>query len=58
MKYDYLIVGAGLFGATCANLLNKKGIRNKLGIICDGSIIRGSFVRKTKVILEILFNKA
>ena len=25
MKYDYLIVGAGLFGATCANLLNKKG---------------------------------
>ena len=25
MKYDYLIVGAGLFGATCANLLTKKG---------------------------------
>lgn len=25
MKYDYLIVGAGLFGATVANLLNKKG---------------------------------
>ena len=24
-KYDYLIVGSGLFGATCANLLNKKG---------------------------------
>ena len=24
-KYDYLIVGAGLFGATCANLLSKKG---------------------------------
>lgn len=23
-KYDYLIVGSGLFGATCANLLNKK----------------------------------
>ena len=23
--YDYLIVGSGLFGATCANLLNKKG---------------------------------
>ena len=23
--YDYLIVGAGLFGATCANLLAKKG---------------------------------
>ena len=23
--YDYLIVGAGLFGATCANLLTKKG---------------------------------
>lgn len=25
MKYDYLIVGAGLFGATCAHELNKKG---------------------------------
>ena len=25
MKYDYLIVGSGLFGATCANLLTKKG---------------------------------
>ena len=25
MKYDYLIVGAGLFGATCANLLAKNG---------------------------------
>lgn len=25
MEYDYLIVGAGLFGATVANLLNKNG---------------------------------
>ncbi len=25
MKYDYLIVGAGLFGATFANLMTKKG---------------------------------
>lgn len=25
MKYDYLIVGAGLFGAVCAHELNKKG---------------------------------
>ena len=25
MKYDYIIVGSGLFGATCANILNKKG---------------------------------
>ena len=25
MKYDYLIVGSGLFGATCANLLSKAG---------------------------------
>ena len=24
-QYDYLIVGSGLFGSTCANLLNKKG---------------------------------
>lgn len=23
--YDYLIVGAGLFGAVCAHELNKKG---------------------------------
>ena len=27
MKYDYLIVGAGIFGATCANLLNRKGYK-------------------------------
>ena len=27
MKYDYLIVGAGLFGATCAHELTKKGKR-------------------------------
>ena len=26
-KYDYLIVGAGLYGATCANLLNAAGKR-------------------------------
>ena len=25
MKYDYIIVGAGLFGATCANLAKKDG---------------------------------
>ena len=25
MKYDYVVVGAGLFGATIANLLNKNG---------------------------------
>lgn len=25
MKYDYLIIGAGLFGAVCANELTKKG---------------------------------
>lgn len=24
-KYDYLIVGSGLFGSTCANILNKNG---------------------------------
>lgn len=27
MKYDYLIVGAGIFGATCADLLTKKGYK-------------------------------
>lgn len=26
-KYDFLIVGAGLFGATCANILTKKGYK-------------------------------
>ena len=26
-KYDYLIVGAGLFGATFANLAHKKGLK-------------------------------
>ena len=25
MEYDYLIVGAGLYGAVCCNLLNKAG---------------------------------
>ena len=25
MKYDYVIVGAGLFGSTMANILNKNG---------------------------------
>lgn len=25
MKYDYLIVGAGIFGSTCANILTNKG---------------------------------
>ena len=27
MKYDFLIVGAGIFGAACANLLTKKGYK-------------------------------
>ena len=30
-KYDYLIVGSGFFGATCANLLSKK--ENKILVI-------------------------
>lgn len=37
MKYDFLIVGAGIFGATCANLLTKKGY-NCLVIDKEGSI--------------------
>ena len=32
MKYDYLIVGAGLFGATCAEILSKK---NKKVLVID-----------------------
>ena len=31
-KYDYLIVGSGLFGATCANLLSKKGNKILVGM--------------------------
>ena len=27
MQYDYVIVGAGLFGAVCAHELHKKGMR-------------------------------
>ena len=27
MKYDYLIVGSGLYGAICAYELNKKGYK-------------------------------
>ena len=33
MKYDYLIVGSGLFGSTCANLLNKKGKKVLISIL-------------------------
>ena len=40
MKYDYLIVGAGLYGATCANLLNKKGY--KVLVIDKRSTIGGN----------------
>ena len=39
-KYDYLIVGAGLFGATCANLLKKQG--NKVLVIDKRSNIAGN----------------
>ena len=27
MKYDFLIVGAGMFGTTCAHELNKLGYK-------------------------------
>ena len=39
-KYDYLIVGSGLFGATCANLLSKKG--NKILVIDKRNNIGGN----------------
>ena len=39
-KYDYLIVGAGLFGATCANLLNKNG--NNVLVIDKRSNVAGN----------------
>ena len=39
-KYDYLIVGSGLFGATCANLLSKKG--NKILVIDKRNHIGGN----------------
>lgn len=40
MKYDYVVVGAGLFGATMANLLNKKG--KKVLVIDKRSHIAGN----------------
>ena len=40
MKYDYLIVGAGLFGATFANLAKKKG--NKVLVIDKRDHIAGN----------------
>ena len=39
-KYDYLIVGSGLFGATCANLLTKEG--KKVLVIEKRSHIAGN----------------
>ena len=39
-KYDYLIVGSGLFGTTCANLLSKKG--NKILVIDKRNSIGGN----------------
>lgn len=36
----------------------KEGMRNKLSIIFDKSIIKGSIIRKCKVIVELLFNRA
>ncbi|MGY0159569.1 UDP-galactopyranose mutase [Edwardsiella tarda] len=40
MKYDYLIVGAGLFGSVCANELKKKG--NKILVIDKRDHIGGN----------------
>jgi len=49
-KYDFLIVGAGLFGAICARLLNDKGY--KVLIIEKDSIVGG--LAKTKVIDDVV----
>jgi len=46
MKYDYLIVGAGIFGATCANLLTKKGHKC---LVIDKSDFIGGHCRTKKV---------
>ena len=43
--YDYLIVGAGLFGAVCANELTKKG--NKVLVIDKRDHIAGNIYTKT-----------
>lgn len=43
----------------CFKLANyKNGIKNKLEIIFDKTILKGSFRRKCKVIVELLVNKA
>lgn len=46
MKYDYLIVGCGFFGATCANLLHKSGKK----ILCiDKNIFYGGHCHTEKI---------
>ena len=45
MKYDYLIVGSGLFGATFANLANKNG--KKVMVIDKRSNVAGNVYTET-----------
>ena len=51
MKYDYLIVGAGLFGSTVANLLNKKG--KKVLVIDKRNHIAGNIYTKNENNIDI-----
>lgn len=53
MKYDYLIVGAGLYGATIANILNKKG--KKVLVIDKRDHLAGNVY--TEKIEGIVFHK-
>ena len=53
MKYDYLIVGSGLFGATCANLLNEAG--KKVLVIDKRSNIAGNIY--TEKVEDIIVHK-
>ena len=53
MKYDYLIVGAGLFGATLANRLTNRGLsvlvvekKNHIGGMCYTEKVKGITVHK------------
>ena len=51
MIYDYLIVGSGLYGATCAYELKKRGL--KVLVVEKKIILVGMYL--LKIYLELMF---
>ena len=51
--YDYLIVGAGLFGATFANLAHKKGL--KVLVIDKKDCVAGAIRSERKITSMSIF---